>query len=156
MITEQEQEKIQVLSDTELYKQAEELMRSIGRTLPPTQINGLLNVSLANTYKELEEFVEHQRQRTTWPSDARHVPDFYFKLSRKLQSLGSYLPAITQHRQEKLSQADEQTLKMLLAREFIQHLLAENAYMGTRRFADNRTESKDGRHHGGNRGSSTR
>lgn len=156
MITEQEQEKIQVISDTELYQQAEELMRSVGRTLPPTQINGLLNFSLANTYKELEEFVEHQRQRTTWPSDARHVPSFYFNLSRKLQNLGSYLPTIAKHRQEKLSHEDEQTLKMLLAREFIQHLLAENAYMSTRRFADNRAESREGRHQGGNRGPSTR
>ncbi len=57
MITEQEQEKIRLLSDTELYPQAVEFMRGVARQLPQTQINGLLNVSLANTYDELEEFI---------------------------------------------------------------------------------------------------
>ncbi len=133
MITEKELGKIRLLSDTELYQQAVDFMRGIGRTLPSTQINGLLNVTLANTYDQLEKFVEHQRQRTTWPPNAQHVPAFYFKLSQKLKSMeAAYILSLTQYRQEKPSREDVQTLKMLLARDFIQHLLAENAYM-TRR-----------------------
>ncbi len=66
MITPQEQEKIRLLSDTELYQQAVEFMRSVGKPLPATQINGLLNVSLANTYIRLTEFVDGQHKRTTW------------------------------------------------------------------------------------------
>ncbi len=152
MITEKEQSSIRILSDNELYQQAVDLMNSIGGTLPSTQINGLLNVTFANTYDELEKFVNHQRQRTTWPARERHVPDFYFKLARKLKDIELYVPSILQYRQEKSSKEDQQVLKMLLAREFIQHLLAENAYRGVRT-PNNKPE---GRPQGGNRGPSTR
>jgi hypothetical protein len=50
MITEQEQDRIRLLSDTELYDQAEHFMRGMGRPLPASQINGLLNISLNNSY----------------------------------------------------------------------------------------------------------
>jgi len=75
MITEQEQKYIRLLSDTELYPQAVEFMRGVARTLPPTQINGLLNVSLFNTYDQLKKFIEHQRTRTTWRRGYEHIPD---------------------------------------------------------------------------------
>lgn len=156
MITEKEQEKIQLLSDTDLYPEAVEFMRSIGRPIPSTQINGLLNVSLANTYDELNKFVEGQCKRTTWRRDQQHVPDFYRKLLQKLKKIES---SIIKIRQEKPSQEDAQALKMLLAREFIQHLLAENAYMGTIRAAqDTRaTDNKNqGKPQGNYRGPSTR
>jgi hypothetical protein len=44
MITEQEQGKVRLLSDIELYTQAVEFMHGVARPLPQTQINGLLNV----------------------------------------------------------------------------------------------------------------
>src|SRR5436190_54293 len=78
MITEKQLERIRLLSDETLYKEAIDLMHSIGtaNSLPPTQINGLLNVSLANTYNRLLEFVEHQRHRTTWNRrEQRYIPD---------------------------------------------------------------------------------
>lgn len=133
MITEQEQKKIRLLSDSELYSQAVDLMHSVARQLPPTQINGLLNVSLANTYEQLEFFIERQRTRTTWRREDTHIPDFYAKLAHKLKQLETYALPIMKLRAEQPSREDMQTLKMLLAREFIQHVLAENAYLGATR-----------------------
>ncbi len=153
MTTERESEQIRLLSDTELYEQAVAFMHSIGKKLPPTQINGLLNVSLANTYEQLQEFVQRQYQRTSWPREAQHVKDFYFRLVQKLKSIEAYVPSVTRYRQEKLTREDEQAIKMLLAREFIQHLLAENAYMEFQRTFDNRNQERP---QGANRGPSTR
>src|SRR2546430_16917849 len=94
MITEQEQEKIRLLSDIELYPQAVEFMHGVARQLPQTQINGLLNVSLANTYDELERFIEHQRTRTTWRREDVHIPDFYKRLAQNIKQFDAYEHAI--------------------------------------------------------------
>ncbi len=159
MITEQEQEKLQFLSDTELYPQAVQLMRGIANELPQKQTNGLLNVSLANTYTQLQRFIDHQRDRKTWPPKERHIPIFYRELGQKLQKIESYVPSIMKARAEQPSREDMQTLKMLLAREFIQHVLAENAYMGaTRAFqpTDYDNTRNQGRPQGHNRGPAPR
>lgn len=159
MITEQEQEKIRFLSDTELYPQAVEFMQGVARQLPPTQINGLLNVSLANTYDQLERFIEHQRTRTTWRREDSHIPDFYKRLTQKLKQLEAYALSIIKLRKEQPSREDVQTLKMLLAREFIQHILAENAYMGATRVfqnVDRDNTRNQGRPRGNNQGAVTR
>lgn len=137
MITEKQQAKIRLLSDNELYPQAIEFMRSIGRPLPATQINGLLNISLANTYDRLGEFIQRQGNRKTWRREDAHIPDFYKRLPNKLKQIEAYVPSIMQLTAEHPSREDMQAVKMLLAREFIQHLLAENGYMGaTRAFQD--------------------
>lgn len=160
MITEQEQEKLRFLSDTELYPQAVQLMRGIARELPQKQTNGLLNVSLANTYEELQGFVNHQRDRKTWPAKELHIPAFYRALGPKLEEIGKkYIPLIMKARAEQPSREDVRTLKMLLAREFIQHVLAENAYMGAIRAFQNtdRDNTRDqGRPQGSYRGPATR
>ncbi len=134
MITEKQLERIRLLSDETLYTEAIELMHSIGiaNSLPSTQINGLINVSLANTYAHLMEFVQHQRDRTTWNGrEQRFVPEFYHKLFNKLESLEEkQVPFITQ--QDSIEPEDKDVIKALIAREFIQHLLAENGYMAFR------------------------
>lgn len=130
MITEQLLARIRLLSDETLYKEAAELMRSIGaaNSLPSTQINGLLNVSLANTYEHLLAFVQHQRDRTTWNKREYFIPDFYRKLFNKLQRLTSeHMSFVVQ--QGEVTLEERERIKTLLAREFIQHLLAENGYM---------------------------
>jgi len=159
MITEKEQKKIRLLSDTELYPQAVEFMRGIANQLPQKQTNGLLNVSLANTYDQLQRFVARQRDRRTWPPKERHIPIFYRELGQKLQRIESYVPPIMKSRAEQPSREDVQTLKMLLAREFIQHVLAENAYMGAIRAFQNpeRDNTRNqGRPQGNYRGPATR
>ena len=131
------QERIRLLSDTELYPQATQLMRGVARTLPTTQINGLLNVTLYSTYDNLTKFIEHQRKRTTWRREDGHIPDFYFRLTRKLQELEAKALDISRKSAGQPDLEDFPTLKMLLAREFIQHLLAENNYMLAERAIQN-------------------
>ena len=74
--------------------------------------------------------------RTTWRSSEQHIPMFYKELTKKLKELELYIPFIIKLEEEKPSGEDEQALKMELAREFIQHLLAENGYMGAMRAAN--------------------
>src|SRR5579875_3074027 len=136
LITAEQQAKIRLLSDYELYPQAVQFMRNIARPLPSTQINGLLNVSLGSTYDQLLLFVEHQRDRTTWRNNEQHIPMFYRGLRQKLQALEDYLPSLYKLRAEKPLPEEVQALKMALAREFIQHLLAENGYMVTTKAAN--------------------
>ena len=131
MISELEQEQIRLLSDNELYQQAVEFVKNMGLPIPATQINGLLNVSLGNTYDQLKLFVTRQGARNTWRAQERHVEEFYrTRFPSKLTQLEAYVPTVTRARQQKASREDEQEIKMELAREFIQHLLAENAYKG--------------------------
>lgn len=157
MITERQQERIRLVSDEILYQQAIDLMHSIGiaNSLPTAQIYGLLNVSLANTYKELIEFVSHQRDRTTWNRrEQQFIPDFYRKMFTKLESLPKeHMPFIAQG--EKVSPEDAERIKMLIAREFIQHLLAENGYMAVNA-RQNNTERNQGRPQGNYTGPATR
>ncbi|MBV9688662.1 MAG: hypothetical protein JO202_03020 [Ktedonobacteraceae bacterium] len=160
MITEQEQAKIRLLSDTELYRQAVDFMRGIAKPIPQKQTNGLLNVSLANTYDQLQKFVARQRDRETWPPTERHIRIFYRELGQKLKRMDDlYVSSIMKARTKPAPQEDIQTLRMLLAREFIQHVLAENAYMGAIRAFQNvdlDNSRNQGRPQGNNRAPVTR
>jgi hypothetical protein len=129
MITAQEQQQICFLSDTTLYEQAREFMRNMGGPLSQSQINGLLNVSLNNTYAELNTFIADQMKRAALDE---HIRNFYTRLQEQLRNLDAQALSIISARAQP-SPEDLQTLKMLLAREFIQHVLAENAYKGATR-----------------------
>ena len=127
VITEREYEQIWLLSDAELYPQAVEFMRGVGRPLPSTQINGLLNISYENTFQQLIEFAEVQQRRTTWKD--QNVPDFYKRFAQRLKQMDSYVLSIVKEGQKKPTSEHMQVIKMEIVREFIQHLLAENSYM---------------------------
>src|SRR5438128_617517 len=128
MLTEQEQAQIRLLSENELYPQAIAFMKGLSKPLPPTQINGLLNVSLSCTYKELKDFVDAQHRRSTWPSRDAHIPGFYRGLGPRIAQLERYALTMAANRTERASQEDKEALTMAIVREFIQHLLGENAY----------------------------
>ena len=129
MITEDEQRQVRLLSDTDLYPQAVALMQGIGSSLPSTQINGLLNVSQGRVYVVLVRFIERQEGRKTWPQKEEHIPRFYRQLALKLKEFEVVAASILKPRTPPASREDRQELNALLAREFIQHVLAENAYM---------------------------
>ncbi|GCE50155.1 hypothetical protein EI42_01891 [Thermosporothrix hazakensis] len=130
MITEKLLERLYLLSDDVLYRDAVNFMHSIGEanSLSGSQMNGLLNIALGNPYSELLKFLQHQQARTTWKKQEAHVPGFYRKLQIKLQRLT--VDTISSIAPEgKLSPEEQEELKKLIAQEFIQHLLAENGYM---------------------------
>lgn len=130
MISEQELLQVRLLSDYTLYPDAVAFVNDLKKPLPANQANGLLNASLADSYTQLGKFLQGQYNRKTWPEDEQYIPQFYVHLEVRLQDIQrEYLPIVTQSRHQELSTEDHEQITMLLAREFIQHIVAENAYM---------------------------
>jgi glycosidase len=137
MISSAQQEKIYYLSDMVLYEEAVGLIRSLkdrdGRPqpLPTSQVKGLWNIANASsTYSGLTEFIVHQKLRD-WQPSKRFLGSFYTELERvfnqmRNQRLRTEFRLLNERdRSQSISeQADE--IMILLAREFIQHLVTEN------------------------------
>jgi hypothetical protein len=131
-LTPEQQARLHLLSDGELYQEAQRFIRdymaqyALPADAGARQFMGLLQFS--RTWKELQEFVKHQRKRD-WPANSRW-PDFYRALETTLtasvrQRAASFaVPGLT--KKEQSAQTDEWS--DLLAREFIQHLYAESRY----------------------------
>jgi hypothetical protein len=129
---------IWLLSDTVLYPEATAFMRHLVRDLqcqplPSSQVNGLLSIAEAHRYDKLYEFVLHQRDRD-WPSKQRDIKTFYTALEENLTTMrqrlrGDFRLMSDTQRPGGEHQADEEELMALLAREFIQHLVAENGLL---------------------------
>jgi hypothetical protein len=136
MISNTQLEKVYYLSDTVLYKEAVGLMRSQKdrdgkpQPLPTSQIKGLWNIASSSTYSMLVEFIVHQKLRD-WQPSKRFLATFYTELERvfnqmRNQRLRTEFRLLNERdsSQGLVQQADE--LMILLAREFIQHLVTEN------------------------------
>ncbi len=133
-------QKIGLLSDTVLYDEAVRFMHKLVRDqhcnpLPTSQVNGLLSIAEASKYNELYRFVIHQRDRN-WPPSKRDIKTFYTALEQALSQMQRkrlreefrLLEETTGRSVSDLRrEADE--LLALLAREFIQHLVAENGVL---------------------------
>jgi hypothetical protein len=142
MLSNAQLEKVYYLSDTVLYKEAIGLVRTLkdrdGRPqpLPASQVKGLWNIANASkTYAGLTEFIVHQKLRD-WQPNKRFLGSFYTELERVLnqmrnQRLRTEFRILNERdgSQSIVQQADE--IMILLAREFIQHLVTENALMET-------------------------
>ncbi len=122
-------------SDDTLYAEAVKLLHNLidekdCRPLPTSQVAGLLNIASASSYTELERFLRHQRDRN-WPENRQDVKIFYTALGEKLALLKKnwlperfHLTAAGKSVKELNKEKDD--LMILVAREFIQHLTAEN------------------------------
>lgn len=142
MISEQEQLQIRLLSDYTLYPNAVAFVNDLKKPLPANQANGLLNASFTETYALLGNFLQGQYNRKTWPEGEKYIQYFYEDLEDRLEEIQrEYLPTITQSRHQELSAQDHEEITMLLAREFIQHIVAENAYMESARSSE-RSETR--------------
>ena len=144
MLSNAQLQKIYLLSDTVLYPEGVSFMRKLVQEqdcdpLPASQVAGLLSIAEANRYDELHRFIMHQRDRN-WPSSKRDIKTFYTALEevlslmqrKRLKDEFHMLPDVqggnvVEARQE----LDE--LMARLAREFIQHLAAENSVLATQK-----------------------
>lgn len=129
--------KIALLSDTVLYREAIAFIQKFvrgegGEPLPSSQINGLLGVAESSKYDELYRFVTHQRDRD-WPPRKRFLKTFYTGLEELLSVMQrkrlreDFLLQSGERSNESRRESGE--LMALLAREFIQHLVAENGLL---------------------------
>jgi len=140
MLSNAQLQKIYLLSDTVLYPEAVSFMRKLVQEqecdpLPASQVAGLLSIAEATRYDDLHRFVLHQRDRN-WPPSKRDIKTFYTALEevlslmqrKRLKDEFHMLPDVQQRGViEARQELDE--LMARLAREFIQHLAAENGVL---------------------------
>ncbi|HZO72940.1 MAG TPA: hypothetical protein VFB60_12115 [Ktedonobacteraceae bacterium] len=130
-------QKIALLSDTVLYNEAVAFIRKLVKEqdcnpLPASQVNGLLSIAESASYDELYRFVVHQRDRN-WPPSKRDIKTFYTALEQELSLMyrkrlkDEFLLLTQQSAQEIRKEAS--AVMALLAREYIQHLVAENGVL---------------------------
>ena len=140
MLSNAQLQKIYLLSDTVLYPEAVSFMRKLVQEqdcypLPTSQVAGLLSIAEATRYDELHRFVLHQRDRN-WPPSKRDIKTFYTALEdvlsvmqrKRLKDEFHMMPDI-QERSVIEARQELDELMARLAREFIQHLVAENGVL---------------------------
>ncbi|HKV57085.1 MAG TPA: hypothetical protein VJO32_02350 [Ktedonobacteraceae bacterium] len=127
-------QKIWLLSDTVLYPEAVAFIRRLVEKegcnpLPASQVNGLFSIAESSRYGELRRFVEHQRDRD-WQPSKRDIKTFYTRLEQELTRMERRLAVefrLTKDEHGRpVSDTDQNEMLALLAREFIQHVIAEN------------------------------
>lgn len=138
MLTPVQMKKIWLLSDTVLYPEAVAFMQKHVRgsePLPTSQVTGLFNAAASEQYPALYQFVTHQRDRN-WPYTKMYIKKFYTALEEALTRLHRTRLTNEFHLLEDVSgrsvneiRQEMDELMALLAREFIQHVLAENGVL---------------------------
>ncbi len=142
--TEEQLRKIRLLSDIKLYEQAVTFIQRF-RPIPNSQIsniNGLLNITKVGGYSDVQDFIEKKKTRA-WPEKSKYMQKFYIGLAEEFEKIKKLTErefhVFTSEVQEKTTQEKEQEgnktqkseldiLLLLMIREFIQHLAAENGY----------------------------
>ena len=157
MSTLRQLQKIWLLSDTVLYVEAvafiQRLVDKEGcNPLPASQVNGLFSIAESSRYSELRQFVEHQRDRD-WQPSKRDIKTFYTRLEQELTRMERRLAVefrLTKDENGRpVSDADENEMLALLAREFIQHFVAENGMIAAELEDQRRAKQRAGGHTGG-------
>jgi hypothetical protein len=155
MLSAAQLQKIWLLSDTVLYAGAVSFMRKLVREqecnpLPASQVAGLLSIAGSSKYDELYRFMVHQRDRN-WPPSRRDIKTFYTALEEVLsviqkKRLKDEFHLVTDERGRSVSdiRRESNELMALLAREFIQHLVAENGVLAAEQ-ADERAKQRSNR-----------
>jgi hypothetical protein len=129
----EEQERIRLLSDGEIYQQAIEFAKEqediIAYRQFGHQVNGL--EEHARSFKELEVFVDHQKNRN-WEDKRQSFEGFYTELANYLNDLRGDVK--DEYGLVSSEGAENQTnfFAGLLAREFVQHLAAEMKWQAWR------------------------
>lgn len=128
-LTREQDIKLRLLSDNELYEDAVAFIRE-NRTVRNNQMSGLRNISEAAAgFSGVLKFTKHQASRTYRDRDTK---DFYAALTRKLEGLQKRLKADQDFLPDGLSKKElnkyAESYGLLIAREFINHLWAENSF----------------------------
>ena len=136
-LTNEQYNKIGLLSDTVLYSEAVGFARRFVQQrehdpLPISLSNGLMNIAEAGTYSDLIRFVEHQKDRD-WPPGKLNIKEFYTTLEKDLKCLKQRMKEefhlTSSGLSKRAAEEEENKLMSLLVREFIKHLVAENDYL---------------------------
>jgi hypothetical protein len=138
MLSKKQEQKIWLLSDTVLYPEAVAFIRRLvneeqGSPLPTSQVKGLQSIAESYQYDELYRFVTHQRDRD-WPASKWSIKTLYTNLEKDFTIMKNkrlkdefHLVSEGLHNQE--ARGEINALMAALAREFIQHMVAENGLL---------------------------
>ena len=105
--------------------------------LPMTQVTGLLNIANASSYSELSLFIRHQRDRD-WQGSKIDIKTFYTELDKLFTTLRNkrlreVFPLTVSGTNAKEINKEIDELMVLVAHEFIQHLITENMLLLAKR-----------------------
>ncbi|HLH60941.1 MAG TPA: hypothetical protein VKV20_04595 [Ktedonobacteraceae bacterium] len=138
MLSEAQQQKISLLSDTVLYPEAVAFIRKLVdeqdcSPLPTTQVKGLQSIAESYQFNELHRYIVHQFERN-WPDSKSSIKTLYIELDRlfttmKNKRLRDEFHLMGEERGSREARAMEDALMAALAREFIQHMVAENGLL---------------------------
>jgi hypothetical protein len=131
------------LSDEVFYKEAIAFIHRLVdeeecSPLPASQVTGLLNIANASNYTELEHFIKHQRDRN-WPESRKDIRLFYTELEKVFTTLkNKRLREMFHLEQAKgpAAQKELDELMILVAQDFIQHLITENALLAVEKASE--------------------
>lgn len=122
-------EKIQVLSDNELYRDALDFVEAQGTVEGRTQLVSLL--SYTQSWDDLSRFVQHQSRRD-WIGRKSYYGHYYTALDSDLRQLYqrvmAWFPPSADYQTKKEVREWNETYAIHVAREFVQHLVFENSY----------------------------
>ena len=160
MLSEAQLQKIGLLSDTILYSEAVAFIRQLVdeqdcSPLPTTQVKGLQSIAESYQYDEVHRYIVHQFERN-WPESKRSIKILYTELDRlfttmKNKRLRDEFHLMGEERNSREARATEDALMAALAREFIQHMVAENGLLELEEKARRAREQRERTNRGGNR-----
>lgn len=137
-VTTEQAQKICLLSDGELYENAVNFVETYysPKKVSKAQLSGLQNALGASDLHEIFRYIDNRLARNTTPEDLK---SFYGALKDSLNSLRSKVQeAQFVVKPEKATRAQERQVNKeidrytyLLAKEYIQHLIAEYNYQRT-------------------------
>jgi hypothetical protein len=138
MLSKKQEQKIWLLSDTVLYPEAVAFIRRLvneeqGSPLPASQVKGLQSIAESYQYDELYRFVTHQRDRD-WPTSKWSIKTLYTDLEKdftimKNKRLKDEFHLVSEGLNNQKARDEINALMAALAREFIQHMVAENGLL---------------------------
>jgi hypothetical protein len=136
VLSEEQINRIALLSDEVLYPEAVDFMRQLldkkgCEPLPNSQVNGLHAISLALNYQALRDFVIHQTGRN-WLASKRNIEIFYQNLKKYMESMQKNRLKAEFHLLDdqggvQAIRAQAEELMAQVMAEFIQHVVAENS-----------------------------
>lgn len=138
MPTPEQLQQLEGVSDSVLYPEAVAFIRKLVREegclpLPASQVAGLLSISKSASYADFSRFIRHQRDRN-WPDSRKDIKTFYTELEKLLtgirnKRLRDEFHLVQPHETVKATQQEVDEMMIQVAREFIQHIIAENGLL---------------------------
>lgn len=143
-LTTEQIQKIWLISDTVLYPEAVRLIGELDDPLPNNQMMGLLNIAQGERYAGrdgVQAFIVHQHKR--FSSEAKSetkaaIGTFYTELEKYLsdmrkQRIREKFQLVTENPIKKEADQEVDEVMLWLARDFIQHLIAENGVLAAKK-----------------------